>query len=159
MIIYLIIFILAWSFFLQSLSFLNRRSQRQQTSAVRQNTEVYFEYCLGRWMHIIRRITAAASVSLGVLGGKSLVLISVHSWFNFVPFVSFVVKLPKTKTKPKQSQTKPIFWRTKPILSVKMGIFDKFRTYFLCKTKPNFSKIQIKNKGLTTVSQSSAAAL
>jgi len=42
------------------------------------------------------------------------------------------------KTKPKQSQTKPIFWRTIFDFSKKMGIFDKFRTTFLCKTKPNY---------------------
>ena len=127
------------SFFLQSLSFLNRRSQRQQTSADRQNTEVYFEYFLGRWMHIIRRITAVktyhpkgCSVSLGVLCG-----------LNFVSFVSFVVKLPKmlqkchkSKTNPKRTQTNPIFWRSNPILSEILGIFDKFRTTFLCKTNP-----------------------
>ncbi len=62
----------------------------------------------------------------------------------------------KNKTKPKQSHSKPIFPRPKPILSPKMRIFDKFRTTFLCKTKPFFSKIQIENKGLTAVSQSSA---
>ena len=123
--IYLSFFpLLAQSFFLQSLSFLNRRSQRQQTSAGRQNTEVYFEYCLGRWMHIIRRITAVASVSLCDLCG-----------LNFVSFVYFVVK-PKIQNKAKQSQTKPIFWRPNPILSPKVRIFDKFKTTFLCKTKP-----------------------
>ena len=58
---------------------------------------------------------------------------------------------PKSKTKPIQSQTKPIFWRPNPILSPKMRIFDKFMKTFLCKTKPFFSKIQIKNKGLTAV--------
>jgi len=56
---------------------------------------------------------------------------------NFVPFASFVVRLPKMKTKPKQSQTKPIFWRSFFEFSPKTGIFDKFRTTFLCKTKPN----------------------
>ena len=117
---------LAKSFFLQSLSFLNRRSQRQQTSAGRQNTEVYFEYCLGRWMHIIRRITAVASVSLCVLCGLNFVPIRVNSWFN-----------QNMETKPKQSQTKPIFWRTNLILSLKTGIMTYFRETFLCKTKPN----------------------
>ena len=125
MIIDYIIFSLARSFFLQSLSLFNRRSQRQQTSADRQNTEVYFEYCLSRWMHIIRRITAVASVSLDVLCDLKLVAIRVNSWFN-----------QNMKTKPKQSQTKPIFRRSNPILSPKTGIFDKFRTTFLCKTKP-----------------------
>ena len=43
---------------------------------------------------------------------------------------------PKSKTNPKQTQTKPIFWRPNPILSPKIGIFDKFRKTFLCKTKP-----------------------
>ncbi len=42
----------------------------------------------------------------------------------------------KNKTKPFQSQTNPIFWRSKPILSLKMRIFDKFRKHFLCKTNP-----------------------
>ena len=63
------------------------------------------------------------------------------------------------KTKPFQSHSKPFFQRPKPILSEIIGIFDKFRKTFLCKTKPFFSKIQIKNKGLTAVSQSSEAAL
>ncbi len=88
--------VLAQGFFLQSLSFLNRRSQRQQTSAGRQNTEVYFEYCLSRWMHIIRRITAVASVSLCDLCG-----------LNFVSFVSFVVRPKNTKrtqNEPKRTQ-------------------------------------------------------
>ena len=64
---------------------------------------------------------------------------------------------PKMKTKPKQSQTKPTFWRSNLDFSQKTRIFGKSRTYFLCKTKPNFSKIQIENKGLTAVSQSSTA--
>jgi hypothetical protein len=67
---------------------------------------------------------------------KSLVLISVHSWFNFVHFVSFVVKLPKMKTKPKQSQTKPIFRRSIFDFSKKTRIFEDFRQTFLCKTNP-----------------------
>ncbi len=52
-------------------------------------------------------------------------VIRVNSWLN-----------QNMKTKPKQSQTKPIFWRPNPILSQKTRIFDKFRTTFLCKTKP-----------------------
>ncbi len=40
------------------------------------------------------------------------------------------------KTNPKRTQTNPIFWRSNPILSPKMRIFDKFRTTFLCKTNP-----------------------
>ena len=129
---YNIILLIAWSFFLQSLSLLNRRSQRQQTSADRQNTEVYFEYCLSRWMHIIRRITAVASVSLGVLCGLKLVAIRVNSWFN-----------QNMKTKPKQTQFKPKrtqffggFWRKNFNFSLKMRIFDKFYKTFLCKTNP-----------------------
>jgi hypothetical protein len=43
---------------------------------------------------------------------------------------------PKCKTNPIQSQTKPIFWRSIFDFSQKTRIFDKFRTYFLCKTKP-----------------------
>jgi hypothetical protein len=43
---------------------------------------------------------------------------------------------PKCKTKPKQTQTKPIFWRSIFDFSPKTDIFDKFRTTFLCKTKP-----------------------
>ncbi len=78
---------------------------------------------------------------------------------NFVPFVSFVAKLPKMKTKPKQSHSKPFFQRSNPILSLKMGIFDNFRTTFLCKTKPFFSKIQIENKGLTAVSKSKCCGM
>ena len=42
----------------------------------------------------------------------------------------------KYKTNPKRTQTNPIFWRSNPILSPKMRIFDKFRKYFLCKTNP-----------------------
>jgi hypothetical protein len=63
----------------------------------------------------------------------------------------------KAKTKPLQSHSKPFFGRSIPILSEKTGIFEDFRQTFLCKTKPFFSKIQIENKGLTAVSQSSAA--
>ena len=44
----------------------------------------------------------------------------------------------KANSKPIQSQTKPIFWRSNPILSPKMRIFDKFMKTFLCKTKPNY---------------------
>ena len=60
----------------------------------------------------------------------------------------------KNKTKPFQSHSKPFFGTSNPILSKIMRIFEDFRQTFLCKTKPFFSKIQIKNKGLTTVSQS-----
>ncbi len=62
----------------------------------------------------------------------------------------------KMKTKPKQTHSKPFFQR--PIFDSNeiTGIFDKSGTTFLCKTKPFFSKIQFKNKGLTAVSQSSA---
>ncbi len=120
---------LAWSFFLQSLSLFNRRSQRQQTSADRQNTEVHFEYCLSRWMHIIRRITAVASVSLGVLCG-----------LNFVSFVHFVVKLPKMKTKPFQSHFKAIqshfFTPQTTFLGEYRGFSTNLEQHFLCKTKP-----------------------
>ncbi len=72
-------------------------------------------------------------VALCPLWLKSLVSISVHSWFNFVAFVSFVVNC---KTNPKRTQTNPIFPRPNPILSPKTGIFDKFRKTFLCKTNP-----------------------
>ncbi len=65
----------------------------------------------------------------------------------------------KMKTKPFQSHSKPFFRRSNLILSPKMGILDKFRTTFLCKTKPFFSKIQIENKGLTTVSKSKCGGL
>ncbi len=123
------ILFLARSFFLQSLSLFNRRSERQQTSADRQNTEVYFEYCLSRWMHIIRRITAVASVALGVLCGLKLVAIRVNSWFN-----------QNMKTKPKQTQFKPKrtqffggFWRKNFNFSLKI---DDTKLNFLCKTKP-----------------------
>ncbi len=60
----------------------------------------------------------------------------VNSWLNFVSFVCFVVKLQKSKTNPKRTQTNPIFQRPKPILSEIIGILDKFRTTFLCKTNP-----------------------
>ena len=43
---------------------------------------------------------------------------------------------PKSKTNPKRTQTNPIFPRPNPILSLIMGIFDKFRKTFLCKTNP-----------------------
>ena len=42
----------------------------------------------------------------------------------------------KSKTNPKRTQTNPIFPRPNPILSLIMGIFDKFRKTFLCKTNP-----------------------
>ncbi len=57
----------------------------------------------------------------------SAVVLRVNSWLNL-----------KCKTNPKQTQTKPIFWRPNPILSPKMRILDKFRTTFLCKTNPNY---------------------
>ncbi len=62
----------------------------------------------------------------------------------------------KMKTKPKQSHSKPFFQTPNPVFGPISKIFDKFRQTFLCKTKPFFSKIQIKNKGLTAVSLSSA---
>ncbi len=65
-----------------------------------------------------------------------LVLISVHSWFNFVPFVYFVVKLPKMKANPFQTHPNPFFHTKIFDSSEKMRIFDKFRTTFLCKAKP-----------------------
>ncbi len=40
------------------------------------------------------------------------------------------------KTKPKQSHSKPFFGTSNPVLSPITRIFDKFRTTFLCKTKP-----------------------
>ncbi len=70
-----------------------------------------------------------------------LVSISVNSWFRLF-----------MKTNPKRTQTNPIFRTPNLILSLLMRIFDKFTTTFLCKTNPNFSKIQFENKGLTTVS-------
>jgi hypothetical protein len=42
----------------------------------------------------------------------------------------------KMKTKLKQTHSKPIFWRSNFNFSPKTRIFDKFRTTFLCKTKP-----------------------
>ena len=144
------ILLLAWSFLLQTLSLLNRRSQRQQTSADRQSTEVYFEYCLSRWMHIIRRITAVktyhlkrCSVSLCDLCG-----------LNFVSFMNGVYpersrmggetpqKQNKAKTNPIQSQTNPIFprfWRQNFIISPKI---DDTKLNFLCKTKPIYKNEQ-----------------
>jgi len=56
---------------------------------------------------------------------------------------------PKIKTKPFQTHSKPFFRTPIPILSPKMRIYDIFMKTFLCKTKPFFSKFQIKNKGLT----------
>ena len=83
--------------------------------------------------------------------------ISVHSWFNFVSFVSFVVKLPKMKANPFQTHPNPFFYTPNPVFGRISRIFDKFRKTFLCKANPFFSKIQIENKGLTAVSKSSAA--
>ncbi len=60
------------------------------------------------------------------------------------------------KTKPFQSHSKPFFHTPNPGFGRISRIFDKFRQTFLCKTKPFFSKIKNKNKGLTAVSQSSA---
>ncbi len=40
------------------------------------------------------------------------------------------------QNKAKQSQTKPIFWRTNPVLSPKTNILTYFMKTFLCKTKP-----------------------
>ncbi len=85
-------------------------------------------------------------LSILLILSKKLVLISVHSWFN-----------QNTETNPKRTQTNPIFQTPNPILSPKTRILDNFRQHFLCKTKPFFSKIQIENKGLTAVSQSSPA--
>ena len=42
----------------------------------------------------------------------------------------------KNKANPFQSHSKPFFGRPNPVLSEIIGIFDKFRTNFLCKTKP-----------------------
>ena len=44
----------------------------------------------------------------------------------------------KNKTKPFQSHSKPFFSTPNPVLSEIIGIFDKFRTTFLCKTNPIF---------------------
>ncbi len=48
---------------------------------------------------------------------------------------------PKRKTKPFQSHSKPFFGRSIPILSEKIGIFDKFRQTFLCKTNPIYKNL------------------
>ncbi len=53
---------------------------------------------------------------------KSLVLISVHSWFNFVSFVHFVVKiheenvtkLSQIQNEPKTNPNEPNFLEVKP---------------------------------------------
>ncbi len=79
-------------------------------------------------------------------------IISVHSWFKS----EMLQKCNKSKTNPKRTQTKPIFQTPNLVLSEKTRILDKIRQYFFCKTNPFFSKIQIENKGLTAVSQSSA---
>ncbi len=47
------------------------------------------------------------------------------------------------KTNPKRTQTNPIFWRSKPILSLKTQIFDKFRITFLCKTNPIYKNFAL----------------
>ena len=57
---------------------------------------------------------------------------------NFVPLCLYAFATLKYKTKPKQSQTKPIFRRSIFDFGQKTGISDKFRTTFLCKTKPIF---------------------
>ncbi len=145
---YIIVLLLAWSFFLQSLSFLNRRSQRQQTSADRQSTEVYFEYCLSRWMHIIRRITAVktyhlkrCSVSLGVLCG-----------LNFVPFVSAacpersrtggqnpekVTKMSLLQNEPKTNPNEPNFPDTQPRSKPKNEDFRQIYDNLFMQNEPN----------------------
>ena len=55
---------------------------------------------------------------------------------NFVPLQLCTFATLKYKTNPKRTQTNPIFWTPNPILSQIMGIFDKFRKTFLCKTNP-----------------------
>ena len=57
---------------------------------------------------------------------------------NFVPLCLYAFATLKYKTKPKQSQTKPIFRRSILISKSKSRIFDKFKKTFLCKTKPIF---------------------
>ena len=58
----------------------------------------------------------------------------------------------KCKTNPKRTQTNPIFPRPKPILNPKIGIFDKFRKHFLCKTNPmvcyRYSNFSLMNNDL-----------
>ena len=49
----------------------------------------------------------------------------------------------KKKTKPKQTHSNPIFWRSNPILSPKTRIFDKFRQTFLCKTNPIYKNLHL----------------
>ncbi len=90
---------------------------------------------------IILLILSKKLVPIRAVSSTNKVSAVVNSWFN-----------QKMKTNPKRTQTNPIFPRPKPILSPKMRIFDNFRTTFLCKTNPIFSKIQIENKGLTAVS-------
>ncbi len=85
--------------------------------------------------------------------------LSIERSHNFVPLCLCNFATLKNKTNPKQTQSKPIFQGSNLILSKKTRIFDKFWYTFLCKTKPNFSKIQIENKGLTTVSKTRCAAL
>ena len=62
--------------------------------------------------------------------------ISVHSWFNFVSFVSFVAKLPNVKANPFQTHPNPFFRTPNPVFGRISRIFDKFRQTFLCKANP-----------------------
>ncbi len=100
---------------------------------------------IGSFLTLIPLLARLIILSILLILSKKLVAIRVNSWFN-----------QNMKTKPFQSQTKPFFPRSNFDFSPKMRIFDKFRQTFLCKTKPFFSKIQIKNKGVTAVSKSSA---
>jgi hypothetical protein len=114
------------------------------------------------------------TISLYPLWPK-LVLISVHSWFNFMPFASFVVNnnikslfslcplWPNCKTNPKRTQTNPIFQGSIFDFKPKTRISTIFTQHFLCKTNPICSgiyamkgmivnrlwKVQIHRKGLT----------
>ncbi len=63
-------------------------------------------------------------------------VISVHLWFNFVHFVSFVVKLPKMKANPFQTHPNPFFHTPIPVFGRISRIFDNFRKTFLCKANP-----------------------
>ncbi len=47
----------------------------------------------------------------------------------------------KNKTKPFQSHSKPFFPKSNFDFSLKTRIFDKFRTTFLCKTKPIYKNL------------------
>ncbi len=84
---------------------------------------------------ICLKAVLARLIILSILS-KKLVLISVHSWFNFVPIRVNSWFNQNMKTNPKRTQTNPIFWRSNFDFSPKTKIMTYFMITFFCKTNP-----------------------